>query len=177
MAVLVVVAGPQASGKSTIAQSLGDALRRQGERVAVVGLDAIAAMALPTLPGWEAAHRIFETVTALWAGTELTCVIAEGSGSQAEVTRVIEAAPPDVSTLTVAVTTTLASAYARAAADPTRGISRNYDFLEDVYARWPKELERMAPDLLLDTSQVDLSTSVATVMREVWQRLEPEPTG
>jgi len=72
----VVIAGPQASGKSTLAIALSAALRRRDERVALVELDQIAGMALPTLPSWEAAHHIFETTAGLWARTELTCVIS-----------------------------------------------------------------------------------------------------
>lgn len=55
---LVAVAGPQASGKSALARALSAELRRQGELVALVELDQIAAMALPTLPDWDTAQQI-----------------------------------------------------------------------------------------------------------------------
>ena len=86
---VVLIAGPQASGKSTLAAALAAELRKGGEMVALVELDQIAAMALPTLAGWDAAHQIFESVTGMWARTSLTCVVAEGSGTQDEVLKLL----------------------------------------------------------------------------------------
>ncbi len=170
MPVLVVIAGPQASGKSTIATALGAALRERGERVAVVELDALAAMALPTLPSWDAAHHVFETVTGLWARTDLTWVVAEGSGSRGEVERLLKQAPPGAVTTTVAVTATFETAFARARIDPTRGISKDHDFLRGVYDRWPDELAGIAPDVLLDTDRLDVDQCVARIVREPERR-------
>lgn len=161
---LVAVAGPQASGKSALASALGAELRRRGERVAVVELDAIAAMALPTLPDWAQAHAIFEEVVRLWARTALTCVVAEGSGTAAEVARLVRVAPPGAAVLTVAVTTDLPTAHARAQEDPTRGVSKDLAFLRGVYDRWPQERSAMAPDVLLDTTAADVADGVARVV-------------
>ncbi|GAA2024389.1 zeta toxin family protein [Pseudokineococcus marinus] len=161
---LVVLAGPQASGKSALASALGAELRRRGERVAVVELDAIAAMALPTLPGWDEAHAVFEAVVALWARTDLTCVVAEGSGTAPEVARLVRVAPPGTAVLTVAVTTDLPTAHARAQEDPTRGVSKDLAFLRGVYDRWPRERSAMAPDLVVDTTAADVADGVARVV-------------
>lgn len=149
---LVIVAGPQASGKSTLAAALSADLRQRGERVALVELDRIAEMAQPTLPSWEAAHRVFEVTTGLWARTELTCVVAEGSGSEDEVSRLRSQAPPSAVVVTVATTTTFEIAFARAQSDPSRGISREHDFLSRIYRSWPEECLRMNPDVAIDTS-------------------------
>lgn len=151
---LVVVAGPQASGKSTLSRILSAELRQRGERVALVELDQIAEMALPTLPSWEAAHRVFEATTGLWARTGLTCVIAEGSGSADEVSRLRSQAPPGAVVVTVATTTTFEIAFARAQADPSRGISREHDFLRRVYQHWAEECLRINPDVAIDTSRL-----------------------
>lgn len=160
---LVVLVGPQASGKSTIAAALADDLRASGEQVALVALDAIAAMALPTLPDWDAASGIFETVTARWLRVGCSCVIAEGAGSASESARLREQAGPGVPVLVVAVSASLGTAYERASTDPTRGISRRFDFLRDVYARWPHELRRVEADLVLRTEESTVDASVATV--------------
>lgn len=149
---LVIIAGPQASGKSTLATTLSAELRQRGERVALVELDQIAGMALPTLPSWEAAHRVFEATTGQWARTELTCVIAEGSGSADEVSRLRSQAPPGAAVVTVATTTTFEVAFARAQWDPSRVISREHDFLSRVYQHWDDECLRMNPDVAIDTS-------------------------
>ncbi|MCA1722159.1 MAG: adenylyl-sulfate kinase [Actinobacteria bacterium] len=45
MAALVVIIGPIASGKSTVAAGVAQRLRDQGRRVALVDLDEVVAMA------------------------------------------------------------------------------------------------------------------------------------
>jgi len=160
---IIIIAGPQASGKSTLATAMSAELRRRGERVALVELDQIAAMALPTLPSWDAAHQIFETATGLWARTDLTAVIAEGSGSHDEVLRLQTQAPPGAVIVTVATTVALETAIARAQADPTRGVSKDQSFLSRVYQQWPEELNRMDPDLLVDTGHCTVEEAVEHV--------------
>lgn len=171
--VLVIVAGPQASGKSTLAGALSTELRAQGERVALVALDQIAAMALPTLPSWDAAHHIFETTVALWARAGLTIVIAEGSGSAEEVSRLRDQAPAGAHVITVASTTSFETALARAQSDTTRGISREHGFLSGVYETWDEELGRIAPDAVIDTSRLTLTDGVQRVLSVIEaERLE-----
>lgn len=170
MSVLVVVVGPQASGKSTIAPALGERLREGGDVVAVVELDALADMALPTLPGWDVAHRIYEAVTGLWLRSGTTCVIAEGGASQEEAARLVRQAPAGTAVLVVGVTTSFAVAYERALADPTRGLSKQHDFLSGVYARWPEELRRIDPDVVLDTTELDVEECVSRLVAEVERR-------
>jgi hypothetical protein len=164
---LVVIAGPQASGKSTVAVALSAELRRRGERVALVELDQIAAMALPTLPSWEAAHDVFESIVGRWARTDLTCVVAEGSGSENEVARLRSQAPPGAVTITVATTAALEAAFARAQSDPTRGVSKEYDFLSGIYERWPAELARIDADLVIDTSALTVELGVEHIRAEI----------
>lgn len=161
--VLVIIAGPQASGKSTLATALSTELRRRGERVALVELDQIAAMALPTLPSWQAAHEVFEYTTGLWARTDLTAVIAEGSGSHDEVSLLRMQAQPGAVIVTVATTVALETAIARAEVDPTRGVSNDPTFLGRVYQQWPIELERMAPDVLVRMDHCTVEEAVARV--------------
>ncbi|RUR01550.1 hypothetical protein [Labedella endophytica] len=160
---LVVIAGPQASGKSTLAAALATDLRSRGERVALVELDQIAGMALPTLPSWEDAHQIFETVTSLWLRTDVTCVIAEGSGSWDEVARILKRVPATPVTVTVATTAPFEAALARAQADPTRGISKERDFLTGVYEQWSREVDGTLWDLLIDTGDTDIDHGVARI--------------
>ncbi|GAB2602011.1 hypothetical protein [Pseudactinotalea suaedae] len=164
---LVVLVGPQASGKSALASSLAAHLRGQGERVAVVELDQVAAMALPTLPSWETAHRIFETVTGMWARADLTCVIAEGSGEPDEVSGLLRQTPPDAVAITVATTAPFEVALARAQADPTRGRSKDRDFLSRIYDAWPDKMAAIDPSLVIDTSAHTLAECVERVRSAV----------
>lgn len=160
---LVVIAGPQASGKSTIAAALCDDLRRHGERVALVALDRIAEMALPTLPSWPAAHAIFNSVAGQWARTDLTSVVAEGPGTPGDVADLVAQAPPDALVLKVVLTTSFEVAFSRAQRDPTRGLSRQHGFLSEVYERWLQHLPRMDPDVVLDTSTLSVAQSTGLI--------------
>lgn len=160
---LVVIVGPQASGKSTVAMALSQELRSQGELVALVALDQIAAMALPTLPDWQTAHHIFESVVGHWARAELTCVIAEGAGNQDEVARLLVQASTTAVVITVVVTAPFDVSFSRAQADPTRGVSRDHSFLSRRYARWPTEMARITSDVLIDTAEVSLEQSVELI--------------
>jgi predicted ABC-type ATPase len=174
---LVVIAGPQASGKSTLAGALGEELRRTGERVALVELDQIAAMALPTLPNWATAHRIFESVTHQWLRTEVTCVIAEGPGSHNEVLRIVDQAPATTATVTVALTAPVQIAFERAQRDLTRDVSRERDFLESVYKRWPEELGLFHSHLLLDTNEIEMRGSVELIRSAIATAREEQRPG
>lgn len=53
-------------------------------------------MALPTLPNWEVAHEITETVTGLWPRAGMSCVIVEGIGTSDKVRRLLQQAPADL---------------------------------------------------------------------------------
>ncbi|MEH3078333.1 MAG: hypothetical protein PGN11_16995 [Quadrisphaera sp.] len=68
------------------------------------------------------------------------------------------------------MTTTLDVAYERARADPTRGLSKELGFLTGVYERWPDELRRLTPDVVLDTSERGVEDCVSTLVREVERR-------
>jgi hypothetical protein len=157
---LVVFVGPQASGKSTIARALGDELRRQGERVALVELDQIAAMALPTLPSWSTAARIFAMVVGEWARADLTCVIAEGMASQEEVSILLGHTPANVAMVVVAMTTQFEVAVTRAQQDATRGASRDPGWLADRYREWEAEMPRIEADVLLDAGALPTDEGV-----------------
>lgn len=119
---LVLLVGPQASGKSTVARALKEELRRHGERVALVELDQIAEMARPTLPSWDAAARIFAMVAGEWAREDLTCVIAEGIASQGEVEIVRCHTPAAAVVVTVVMTTPFEAALPRAQEDRSAGV-------------------------------------------------------
>ncbi|KQP73964.1 hypothetical protein ASF40_00905 [Microbacterium sp. Leaf288] len=173
---VVLIAGPQASGKSTLAAALAAELRKGGEMVALVELDQIAAMALPTLAGWDAAHQIFESVTGMWARTSLTCVVAEGSGTQDEVLKLLRQVPEGAATVTVVTTTPFEVAFDRAKADPTRGISKEREFLSGVYERWAHEVTRIDPDVLIDTNTVPIDLGVEHVKDAIKAaRTNPRP--
>ncbi|SDS34947.1 AAA family ATPase [Microlunatus soli] len=165
----VLLVGPQASGKSTIARALAAELRREGERVALVELDQIAEMARPTLPSWDTASRIFAMVAGEWARDDLTCVIAEGISSQDEVSILLEQVPEAAAMITVAMTTPLEAALPRAQADPSRSTSPSRDryWLAERYQEWSLEKDRIGADVLLDASAMPLDQSVRKLIADI----------
>jgi hypothetical protein len=135
-----------------------------GEAVAVVGLDTIAEMALPTLDDWTWAHEIHGQVVGAWLATPIPTVIAEGTGTQAEVEQVLRHVPSDVQVFRVLLVTRYETALRRATADPTRGISKDPDFLGRMYVRFNDELPGMAYDLRLDSEESSTGVLAAQVV-------------
>lgn len=160
---LVLIAGPIAAGKSAVSRRLAEELRAAGRQLALVELDAIADMARPTLPDWAYAQRIFAAVTGQWLGTGLDLVIAESVSDRAELADLLRHVPAGTPVLTVVVTCPVEVALERALADPTRGISRERDFLHDVHARWADEMPLISADLVLDTATMSLGDGVQRI--------------
>ena len=160
---LVLIAGPIAAGKSAVSRALADALRADGHRLALVELDQIADMARPTLPDWADAHRLFASVTSQWLQTELDLVIAESVSSRSELDLVLGNVPAGTPLLTAVLTCDADTALRRAQADPTRGVSRQEDFLRRVHADWALQLPQLPADLVLDTAAVPLAESVRRI--------------
>lgn len=165
--IYIVIAGPQASGKSALTVALTEELRGAGELVAAVELDQIASMALPTLPDWEVAHQITETVTGLWLRAGMSCVIVEGVGTSENVRGLLQQAPAGIPTLTIATTAPFDVAFERALADPSRGVSQQEDYLRAVYDRWEDELPRIQADLTLHTDQASLKQCVDVIRSRI----------
>lgn len=159
----MLIAGPIAGGKSTVARALADRLRQSGETVALVELDQIAGMALPTLHDWDIVQKIFSSVVGQWLRSPLTVVIAEGPGNVSEVDNVLTQVPTAVPVVTVVLTSSFETAFSRAQEDPTRGISRQRDFLSEVFQRWAYDILRIQHDLLIDTGTTPVDASVSAI--------------
>lgn len=99
----------------------------------------------------------------MWARTPLTCVVAEGVGTQEEVSSLLSQVPADALTVTVVTTVPFDVAYARAQSDPTRGISKEHSFLSAAHDRWSAELPRISADVLIDTSASTLGEGVKRI--------------
>lgn len=164
---LIVITGPLAGGKSTTARALTDALRARECSVALVELDQIADMARPTLPDWSDAHAIFAMVTGRWLQAGLDVVVAEGPGSLDELDLVQRSTPEGTPVLTVVAEAPFATALKRAQEDPTRGLSRDPDFLAKMHAGWADERMRIAADLRLDTSEMSVDAAVASILERL----------
>lgn len=167
---LLLIVGPIAGGKSTVARALARRLRQHSEQVALVELDQIAEMALPTLPDWAFAHRIFSSVVGQWLRSPLTVVIAEGPGSPSEVGGVLAQVPDGIEVITVVLTSTFEIAFARARDDPTRGVSREHSFLLREFERWATDMPLIEHSVLIDTGTASVEDSVSVIHSELGKR-------
>ncbi|WP_461164023.1 P-loop NTPase family protein [Arthrobacter sp. R4-81] len=151
---LVLIIGPIASGKSTLADTLAGKLRRSGETVVVVGLDTVAEMALPTLPDWTWAHEVHGRLVGAWLDTPIPTVIAEGPETPEEIGQIMAHVGPDVSVQRVLITAKYETALARASSDPSRGLSKEPEFLRRMYQRFERTRTDISHDVVFDIEEL-----------------------
>ncbi len=135
---LLMITGPIAAGKSTLAAEVCRQLRARGLSVALTDLDTVAEMALPTLPSWDHAHAVHAQLVGAWFATGVDVVVDEGTSSPTEVAEVLERLPPGADVVHVVLTADFDASLARAQGEPSRGVSKERDFLRgdhDAYAR------------------------------------------
>lgn len=166
---LVVVVGPIAAGKSTLAAEVGRRLRERGESVALVGVDEVADMALRGL-GWQWAHEVHAHVVRAWLATPVDTVIAEGPGTRAELDQLMRCNADDVGALTVVTTIDYRTALARATRDPDRGLSKDPVFLRRMHDRFVASLPNIAADLTVDTARDSPATLAEQVVAALDER-------
>ncbi|WP_457963708.1 hypothetical protein M1E17_20105 [Arthrobacter sp. D1-29] len=164
---LVLIIGPIASGKSTLADTLAGILRRSGEAVVVVGLDTVAEMALPTLADWTWAHEVHGRLIGAWLEMPIPTLIAEGPETPEEIEQIMAHVGPDVSVRKVLITAKYETALARAVSDPSRGLSKEPEFLRRMYQRFERTRADISHDLEFDTeamSSEDIALAVIGVL-------------
>lgn len=165
--IVVVITGPIASGKSTLARAVAVELADRGTDSAAIELDLIYEMLDPS--------RRPKTDEAVWRETRrLAGTIAEGLGGQRSVVIVEgefatdgqradlrDKLPPTWQASFVTLTVEFDVAWRRAMADPTRGISKDKDFLAAHYRALANA--QQADDLVLDTGNVSVSLAARSV--------------
>jgi molybdopterin-guanine dinucleotide biosynthesis protein len=156
---LVVVNGPIASGKSTLAQALGRELRERGRRAAVIDLDLLYDMLDHRPKSDEALWLLARQASALladrfWAAG-IDAVVVEGSFSDApKRAALLEGLTTEVKPRIVTLRVSFAEALRRAQGDPTRGLSRDPTFLAGAHADFAARLDPAGTtDLVVDTEQ------------------------
>jgi chloramphenicol 3-O-phosphotransferase len=170
---VLVIAGPIASGKSSLAVSVALALEQQGLRAATIDLDLMYEMlerarALKNDSViWSSARRAAGALTKALLDDGTNVVIAEGDflddRARAEfVSMLPDGVAPEFITLTVPLETALV----RVDQDPARGISRDRGFLARHYDE-RADLMRRRPDsdLCLDTSKLTLDEATQSVVQ------------
>jgi shikimate kinase len=165
VATLVVIVGPIASGKSTVAVGLGERLRASGRRTAVLDLDEV----VETIGGFvglsgerfRQAQMVFGTLVGAWLDQGFD-VIAHGPFfHRDEDIALLHALPDGVMPRRVLLHTTFPVALERVQADPERLLSSYPDFLEATYRRADELLPMMPPsDWTFDTTATDAQAIV-----------------
>jgi hypothetical protein len=145
---LIVVVGPIASGKSTVADRLGRRFRDAGRPVAVLDLDdaveAIGGFNPDLTPErFRQAQLVFGQLVAAWLGQGIE-VIAHGPFFQAEEDEaLLHALPAGTELRRVLLLTTYEVALERMTADPERRLSRYPAILRGTYDRVDRLLSLM----------------------------------
>ena len=165
---LIVISGPIAAGKSTVAQALAAQVRAHGESAAVIDLDVVYEM-LATGPKsdratWTLAREASATFANALLSSGVRHVVLEGEywteSDREPVVRLSQWAPRFV-TLTVAYEVALA----RAQADPTRRASKDPSFLAGQHAKFNAVLASItAPDIVVDTSVGGAAAIAAAIL-------------
>lgn len=157
---LVVVVGPIASGKSTVAAALGRRFRESGRTVAVLDLDDH----IETIGGFidlpperfRQAQLVFGSLVGAWLA-EGVDVIAHGPFFQRdEDDALLHAVPADVVPRRVRLGCTYEVALRRVETDPDRLLSAVPDFLKATYERIDHLIPTMPPgEWVFDSTTTD----------------------
>jgi adenylylsulfate kinase-like enzyme len=165
---LVILTGPIAAGKNTVANALARRLTDRGGTVVVVDIDDVAAMV--ATPGaaqaglWFAAHEAHGALVGQWMRSSLEYVVVVGpiytAEEQAALTRAL---PDEAAALWVVIDAPVLVTFARAQADPGRGLSRDRDFHHAAHRRFRKLLPMIPADRLFDSEHMDAEQIAAAI--------------
>jgi shikimate kinase len=158
--VLIVISGPIASGKSTVARVLARQIERSGRRVAVIDLDLVHETVIRS-PGtatdrdlaWSLARQAAATIANTLMDQGVGVVIAEGSFNDlSKRSDFVGRLRPGVVPIYVTLLVSYEEALRRAQRDPTRGVSRDPSFLRRYYDQVNRELAGLPEsDMVIDT--------------------------
>ena len=171
---VIVITGPIASGKSTVARALHRELAGLGVSAAVIDLDLLEDMLTadgpkPDLATWTLARQAAGRLASGFLADGVAVVIADGSYNLAADRAAFEQ-HLDLSVRPVYVTleVTYEEALRRAQGDPTRGVSRDPAFLGPHFAAATKaSADRPPSDLVFDTEAVPARDIAAAITRRL----------
>jgi predicted kinase len=171
---VIVITGPIASGKSTVARVLAHELVRRDVRVAVIDLDILEDMlsadgSESDLETWNLARHAASTLASAFLSDGIGVVIADGSFNQASDRAAFEQhLDPGVGPLYVTLSVSYEEALRRAQGDPTRGVSRDPGFLGSYFADETRaSANRPTTDIVIDTESMSAKTAAEMIARLV----------
>jgi dephospho-CoA kinase len=153
---LVILTGPIAAGKNTVAEELSQRLIRRGRTVVVADVDDVAAMV--GSPGaaaaglWFAAHQAHGALVGQWMRSDVDYVVAVGPIYAAEERAALTCTlPDDAAVLWVVIDAPVSVTLARAQADAGRGLSRDPVFHRAAHRRFRQLLPTIPADRTFDS--------------------------
>jgi adenylylsulfate kinase-like enzyme len=169
---VIVICGPIASGKSTVARVVAQLFERLGTEAAVADLDLVYEMlehdraAKDRLEKWSRARRAAAALTEGLLDDGVGVVVVEGDFlRQEERAEFLSALRSRVAPLFVTVHVSIDLALQRVQQDPTRGISRNPRFLRRHYEQLESAVRSRPPtDLIVDTGSVDVDEAARMIV-------------
>ena len=171
---VVVITGPIASGKSTVARELMCELERCGALTGVIDLDLVCESIAGDEPKsdaatWALARRVCAMRANALAAEGVAVVIAEGSYNAPE-DRVAFSRhlSPGEAPLFVTLRVGFDEALRRAQSDPTRGLSRDPAFLRayfDAADCWLAAIP--ATDIVIDTERTTATAAAIAIAGRV----------
>jgi predicted kinase len=169
---VIVICGPIASGKSTVARAVARLCGRQGLEAAAIDLDLVYEMlehenvSKEDVAKWRRARRAAAALTDALLGDGMRVVVVEGDFLSPEqraefVTALRSSTEPAFVTVQVPIDLALE----RVQRDPTRGISRDPHFLRRHYEQLDGIIRTRPPtDLVLDTATVGVDDAARAIV-------------
>jgi len=169
---VIVVCGPIASGKSTLARAVARTLNDRGIVTAAIDLDLVYEMIAPgtesksDAPTWSRARTVAARMAGALFEHGVEAVVLEGDFlAPDERAELVAALEPERRVRYVTLEVPLADALVRVAADPSRGLSRDPAFLARHYEEiGPLLRGRPESDLALDTSALSVEAEADAVV-------------
>lgn len=136
---LVVIVGPIASGKSTVAGALGRRFMAAGRAVAVLDLDdvvdTIGGFGDLTPQRFRQAQVVYGQLVGAWLRQSFDVIAGGPFFQRQEDETLLHALPDRIEPRRVQLLATYEAAIERVALDPTRGLSKDPDVLRLTYDR------------------------------------------
>jgi hypothetical protein len=169
MAQLVVITGPIAAGKNSVASLIADRLTALGRLAVLVDVDDVAAMVAG--PGaaaaglWFAAHQAHGALVGTWMQTPVDVVIAVGPiYTPREQAALLEPLPDASAVHWVLIDAPVAVTLPRAQADPGRGLSREPGFHGEAHQRFRRLLPQVPAAQTFDSAKMSAEQIAEAVL-------------
>jgi|ERR1019366_1054129 shikimate kinase len=173
MSQLVVITGPIAAGKSSVASKLADYIRDAGRAAVVLDLDDIVSK-LHVPPqnfeqSWEWARTVHGRLIGEWLSTGVDTVIVDGPFYTArETSTMMQHVANEVRVHRVLLLVPFAVALDRVASDPSRGVSKIPSVLRTKYEEFVRDRPSIDPcDWTFDTSECTVNDVIIAISREL----------